>query len=94
MKLDFSAKYQRSGLRGAVPFVRRYKDKPGVVKIVVKGKLGGAEKVIRMDQSQEKYRRSIEVDASGQPTMTATENILHEICRVRTALRREEDEQD
>ncbi|ASS69289.1 hypothetical protein [Paenibacillus sp. RUD330] len=88
VKLDFSAKYRRSGLAGAVPFVRRYKDKPGVTKIVVKGKLAGAEKVIRMDESQEKYKRSVEVDGTGQPTLRSVETVLFEIAQRRELLRR------
>lgn len=93
VKLDFLAKYQRSGLKGAVPFVRRYKDKPGVSKIVVKGKLAGAEKIIRMDESQEKYGRKLEVDGSGQPTIESAEIVLSEILSSREGLlRRGEDE--
>ncbi|OAS13738.1 hypothetical protein [Paenibacillus oryzisoli] len=89
VKLDFSAKFRRSGLVGAVPFLRRYKDKPGVSKIVVKGKLAGAEKVIRMDESQEKYKRSVEVDGTGQPTLRSAETVLFEIAQRRDLLRGE-----
>jgi hypothetical protein len=94
VKMEFSAKYQRSGLRGAVPFVQKYKDKPGVAKIVVKGKLGGAEKTIRMDESQEKYKRSVEVDGTGQPTMRAAEAILSELSQRRGPLMRSEEENE
>ncbi|REK52606.1 MAG: hypothetical protein C6W55_15950 [Thermobacillus sp.] len=87
VKLDFTAKYRRSGLAGAVPFIRRYVDKPGVSKIVVKGKIAGAEKVIRMDESQEKYRRSVDVDHTGQPTMRSAEAVLRELCLSRLPLK-------
>jgi len=90
VKLDFSARYRRTGLAGAVSFVRRYKDKPGVTKIVVKGKLAGAEKVIKMEESQEKYKRRVEVDGTGQPTLRSAEMVLWEIARLRAPLRREE----
>ncbi|MGZ0051493.1 hypothetical protein [Brevibacillus gelatini] len=92
VKLDFSAKFRRSGLAGAVPFIRRYKDKPGVTKIVVKGKLAGAEKVIRMDESQEKYTRSVEVDGTGQPTLRSAEAVLSQIAQTRAPLRREDED--
>ncbi|KPV60734.1 hypothetical protein QJ48_04200 [Paenibacillus sp. A3] len=92
VKLDFSAKFRRSGLAGAVPFIRSYKDKPGVTKIVVKGKLAGAEKVIRMDESQEKYKRRVEVDGTGQPTLRSVETVLSQIAQARAPLRREDDD--
>ncbi|OMF30940.1 hypothetical protein [Paenibacillus sp. FSL H8-0259] len=87
VKLQFEAKYQREGLHGVFPLVQKYKDQRGVTKIVVRGKLAGAEKVIRLDESQEKYRRKVEVDNNNQPLLTSTEDTLREIATNRRRLR-------
>ncbi|WP_340388454.1 hypothetical protein [Paenibacillus sp. FSL E2-0151] len=87
VKLEFEAKYQRSGLRGAIPLISRYKDQQGVTKIVVSGKLAGAEKVINLEDSQEQYRKRVEVDTDNQPMLTSVENILREVANQRRNLR-------
>ncbi|RAR39652.1 hypothetical protein [Paenibacillus sp. MDMC362] len=87
VKLEFTAKFRRSGLVSAVPFLKNYKDKPGVEKIVVRGKLAGAEKIIRMEDSQEKFKQTIEVDKNNQPKMKSVEIVLSGIMDVRKSLR-------
>ncbi|MDP4096880.1 hypothetical protein OIN60_08860 [Paenibacillus sp. P96] len=87
VKLEFEAKYQRSGLKGVLPLVKKYKDQQGVTKIVVRGKLAGAEKVIKLDDSQEQYRRRVEVDTNNQPMLTSVENVLKEVANQRRKLR-------
>lgn len=87
VKLEFEAKYQRSGMLGVVPLIQRYKDQQGVTKIVVRGKIAGAEKIIRLDDSQEKYRRRVEVDGNNQPMLTSVGTTLREIARQRRPLR-------
>lgn len=87
VKLEFEAKYQRSGLARALPLVRKYKDQRGVTKIVVKGKLAGAEKVIKLDESQEKYFRKVAVDTNNQPMISSVEEALTGIGSTRRLLR-------
>lgn len=87
VKLEFEAKYQRAGLRGALPLVQKYKDQQGVTKIVVRGKLAGAEKVIKLDDSQEQYKKRVEVDTNNQPMLTSVENVLKEVANQRRNLR-------
>ncbi|MNW45490.1 hypothetical protein D3C74_227570 [compost metagenome] len=87
VKLQFEAKYQRQGMLDVVPLLNRYQDQQGVTKIVVRGKLAGAEKVIRMDDSQEKYKRRVEVDQNNQAMLTSAENVLKEIAGARRPLR-------
>lgn len=87
VKLEFEAKYQREGMKGILPLVRKYKDQKGVTKIVVKGKLSGAEKVIKLDESQEKYIRKVEVDNNNQPMLSSVEEALCGIGTSRRSLR-------
>ncbi|WP_440960565.1 hypothetical protein ACN6KS_22715 [Paenibacillus nitricinens] len=87
VKLEFEAKYQRAGMQGVLPLVRKYKDQQGVTKIVVRGKLAGAEKVIKLDDSQEKYKRRVEVDRNNQPMLTSAELVLRDIAGQRRRLR-------
>lgn len=87
VKLEFEAKYQRSGLIGSLGLVRKYKDQRGVTKIVVKGKLAGAEKVIKLDESQEKFFRKVAVDTNNQPMLSSVEEALAGIGNSRRLLR-------
>ncbi|WP_017814445.1 hypothetical protein [Paenibacillus shenyangensis] len=87
VKLKFEAKYQRSGLSGAIGLVKKYKDQPGVTKMVVRGKLAGAEKKINLEESQEKYTRRVEVDSNNQPMLSSIEVVLREIANSRRLLR-------
>lgn len=87
VKLEFGAKYQRKGMMGVLPLIQKYKDQQGVTKIVVRGKLAGAEKVIKLDESQEQYKRKVEVDKNNQPLLTSVENVLREIVTQRRLLR-------
>jgi len=87
VKLEFEAKYQRQGMKGVLPMVKKYKDQQGVTKIVVRGKLAGAEKVIKLDESQEQYKKRVEVDRNNQPMMNSVENVLREVATQRRILR-------
>lgn len=87
VNLVFQAKKKREGLMHVVPFLEDYKDKQGVSKIVVRGKLAGAEKVIRMDDSQEKFKKKVEVDTDNQPMLSSVEKVLKEIATQRSPLR-------
>ncbi len=87
VKLEFAARYNRAGMIGVVDMVRKYKDQQGVTKIVVRGKLAGAEKVIKLNESQEKYSRRVEVDTNNQPMLTSVETALKEIANQRRSLR-------
>ncbi|WP_019636139.1 hypothetical protein [Paenibacillus fonticola] len=87
VKLEFVAKYQRSGMNSVIDLVRRYKQQKGVTKIVVKGKVGNAEKIINMEESQEKYARKVEVDTNNQPMLTSVENVLIQIASQRRSIR-------
>jgi hypothetical protein len=88
VQIKFEAKYQRSGLSGALSLVKKYKDQQGVNKIVVRGKLAGAEKVIKLDESQEKYSVKVEVDTNVQPMLSSVETALKHIVGQRSILRR------
>ncbi|WP_342404239.1 hypothetical protein [Brevibacillus sp. FSL K6-2834] len=88
IKLDFRAKYSRKGLSNVIPFINEYKDKKGVTSIVVKGKLGLAEKSINLKESSEKYKRRIEVDRSNQPMIESVKTALVDVAGKRAALRR------
>lgn len=90
--LDFKAKYKREGLKNVFPLLNNYKDKPGVTKIVVKGKLAGAEKVINLNDSQEKYDKRVKVDSNNQPIMSSVEEVLRGIVNHRAPLRGGENE--
>lgn len=85
--LEFAAKRKREGMSNVIPLVRNYKDQRGVSKIVVTGKLAGAEKIIKLENSQERYKRRLEVDNNNQPTIRSTDGVLREIARQRNALR-------
>lgn len=87
VKLEFSAKYQRSGIFNVLPLVRKYKSQPGITKIVVRGKVAGAEKVIKMSDSQEKYSPKLEMDANNQPMLSSVEQALRNIANSREKLR-------
>lgn len=87
VKVEYGAKYDRTGLTNVIPLLRDYKDKRGVNKIVVRGKLAGAEKIIKLDDSQESYKRKVEVDLNNQAMLESVLNALREIAAQRGVLR-------
>ncbi|NOU68405.1 hypothetical protein GC096_30725 [Paenibacillus sp. LMG 31461] len=87
VNLVFQAKHKREGLKKVVPLLIDYKDKQGVTKIVVRGKLAGAEKVIKMDDSQERFKKKVAVDTNNQPMLSSVELVLKEIASQRSPLR-------
>lgn len=82
--LSFKAKYQRDGLGKLIPFINKFKGQKGVTSIKIIGDQDGAERKINIDTYSEKYRKSVKIDANGNPM---SPNVYEQLERI--AVKRE-----
>lgn len=92
IRLEFSAYYDRNGLLWTTRFFNKYKGSPGVTNIVIRGKVGRAERFLNLESSQEKYKQRIEVDKNNQLIMRSVEEVLKNIASQREFVLRKQSE--